>query len=66
MRYRRLEKNVDAEPMNAFDFLRLLPNAKIDGGRKSDHRNGYKMVDGEAVSWMEREEFLKEFVEVSG
>jgi len=66
MNYQRRPQIVNAQPMSEDSFLLESQSHRIDGARKMGYRPGFKVVDGEAVSWMEREEFLKEFVEVSG
>jgi hypothetical protein len=65
MKYRRLPKTVEAEPMAAFDFLLLHDKWLIDGGRKADYRAGYKINCDGAISWLPKDQFEKEFVEVN-
>ena len=64
MRFKRLPKIVEAEIQSANDFLLENPRATIDGGRRSDPRAGFKITDGDgAVSWVEKSQFEKDFVE---
>lgn len=64
-KFKRIEKIVEAEPMTAFDFLFAYPKGTINGGRASSSLPGFRVVDGAAVTWIERAEFLENYVEVS-
>ena len=66
MKFRRLPEVVEAEIESATDFLRGGETRLIGGSRRSDPRVGYRITDDTgAVSWMPKDEFEKNFVEVT-
>lgn len=50
--------------MRADSFLMKHPQGLIDGTRRNDVRWGFEVTDRGKVTWVSREDFDKEFVEV--
>lgn len=63
--YTRLAKIVTAEPMTEDAFLLADQKHRIDGARRMGYRPGFKVIDGESVFWVERDEFLRNYVEAT-
>lgn len=51
--------------MIAMAFLFEDEKNRIDGFRRSDFREGFKVIDGEKTNWLAKEDFEKEFVEIA-